>query len=79
MQTPRTFIAIMEGAARAAKQQFEMFVSGAWHGEAFARTKRLKPLSDYLTEHVDQRPPDLLSAFREMKARGVSVDIKKLN
>jgi nitrate reductase assembly molybdenum cofactor insertion protein NarJ len=71
----------MEGRAHAAKQQFDIAVAGAWHAEAFARTKRLKPLSKYLA-HDDSRGQDgaqMLAALREMNARGAPMTIRKVH
>jgi hypothetical protein len=70
--------------ARAAKWDFDLALSNAWHGEAFARTKRLKKFSAYVgNESVEgRRAPDevgVLTLFREMQAHGKDVKITRLN
>jgi len=70
----------MEGAARHAQKQMDLAIVGAWHNEAFARTKRLNKLSSYLG---NERPSGksnhakALAFFHGLKARGVPVKISK--
>jgi hypothetical protein len=81
-QTPRSFVAVMDGAARRQKREFDLMVSGAWHAEAFARTKQLKQLSDYTgTKPVRkaQTPDEMLAALQMMKAGGAPLSIRELN
>jgi hypothetical protein len=70
----------MEGAARQVQRQMDLAIVGAWHSEAFARTKRLNKLSSYLSK--DQPSPrsnhaQALAFFHGLKARGVPVKISK--
>jgi hypothetical protein len=72
----------MDGAARRQKWEFDLMVSGAWHAEAFARTKQLKQLSDYTgTKPVRkaQTPDEMLAALQMMKAGGAPLNIRELN
>jgi hypothetical protein len=70
----------MEGAARQVQRQMDLAIVGAWHSEAFARTKRLNKLSSYLGQ---DRPSSTsnhakaLAFFHSLKARGVPVKISK--
>lgn len=71
----------MEGRARAAKDAFDLAVSQAWHGEVFARQKKLKDLSDYLSSKADEGPvaPEVvLDAMLTLQAAGVPMNIKKV-
>jgi hypothetical protein len=81
VQTPRTFLAVMEGRARAAKQEYELSVSQAWHGEVFARQKKLKKLSEYLPRDEQAEPvsPEVvLDAMLTLQAAGVPMKIVKV-
>jgi hypothetical protein len=70
----------MEGMARAAKRNLELAITGAWHAEAFARTKRMKKLSAYLPgEQPLNGGDDVIGIFRAMKKGGKPVSIRKLN
>lgn len=69
----------MEGLSRAAKHQFELAVTNAWHGETFARTKRLKKLSTYLKPKGSETPADMLGAFKAFRHAGLPINIRKLN
>jgi hypothetical protein len=52
----------------------------AWHVEAFAREKRLKPLKQYLSKpDVDQRATNLLGALRGMKRKGIPMTIERIH
>jgi hypothetical protein len=46
--TPRELYAVFAGRAIAAKRAYSLALWATWHGEAFARTKRLSPLADLL-------------------------------
>lgn len=80
-QTPRTFIAITEGMVRAAKRDIDRTIAGAWHGEAFARTKRLKKLGNYVGDGPAREgsSAEALSMFRAFKKQGLPIKIKRLN
>lgn len=78
VQTPRSFVAILDGRSRAAKQDYELAVAQAWHTEAFARTKRLKRLIDYLKEPKAQTPEEILAAFRSFQSHGAPMEIEQL-
>ena len=72
----------MEGRARAAQRSFEFGLSQAWHTEAFAREKRLKPLAKYIgkAEKTDQSRGGamLYGTLIEMQARGVPMTIRRV-
>lgn len=75
------FIAIMEGRAHAAVQEFELAVSQAWHTEVFARQKKLKDLDQYLPKKAEAGPvaPELvLDAMLTLQAAGVPINIRKV-
>lgn len=60
------------------RQQFDLVVTGAWHSETFARTKRLKKLASYLSETEKPDPiQGLQSMFDRMKAQGKFVKMTK--
>lgn len=76
----------MEGRARAAKHEVDVAIATAWHGEAFARTKRLKRLSSYLEGDVRTKveapandADGVLSLFKDMAAKGKDVKISRVN
>lgn len=81
-QTPRTFLAIMRGRALAAKSEYELALYQAWHGEAFARAKKLESLKHYLpSEGAGEpvQPEVILDAMMTMQAHGVPMNIRKLH
>ena len=75
----------MEGAALAAKRQFESEITLAWHTAAFnaaTKSKRgLKKLDDYLPKRRgrEQSAGEMLEILREFQARGAKMDIKRVN
>lgn len=73
----------MEGRARAATREFEGRLSQAWHTEAFAREKKLRPLGKYLNtaekQDTSRGAGALLATLREMKERGVPMTIRRLD
>ena len=70
----------MEGCSRAAKRKSDAMLSQAWHTEAFARTKRLKPLNQLLGIKPRQQTPDeMLAAFKAIASRGVPMNFKQIN
>lgn len=73
----------MKGCAHAATREFELAITTAHQGEAFARTKKLKSLSEYLprdenAETQAVQPEVILDAMLTMKAHGVAMEIKKV-
>lgn len=73
----------MEGRARAAEREFERRLSQAWHTEAFAREKRLKPLKKYLEHDAPKDDPsrgaaNLISTLREMQAKGMPISFRRV-
>jgi nitrate reductase assembly molybdenum cofactor insertion protein NarJ len=70
----------MEGRSRAAKQQFDIAVAGAWHAEAFARQRRLKSLAKYMGRTTDQKQSgtQMLAMLQELSARGAPMTIRKV-
>lgn len=71
----------MKGRAAAAENRFRDGISQAWHTEAFAREKRLRPLSKYLKQAdgaADRGGAALLGMLRSMKRQGVPMTIRKL-
>lgn len=81
-QTPKSFVAIMEGAARRQKREYELTVVGAWHAEAFARQKRLKKLGDYLGDKPKARrqtPEEMFAVIQQFKAGGAPMNIREVN
>jgi hypothetical protein len=70
----------MEGAARRAKRKSDATIALAWHIEAFARQKTLKPLRELLdVKPKAQTPDEMLAAMLTMQARGTPMNIKKLH
>jgi hypothetical protein len=71
----------MKGRAKAAQDRFRDGISQAWHTEAFAREKRLRPLSKYLMQTEggsDRGGAALLGMLRSMKRQGAPITIRKL-
>lgn len=84
MQSPRSFVAIMEGAARAAKRKHEGELSLAWHSAAFgaaAQCGKLKKLDHYLPKRPSrpQTASEMLGVLREFQARGAKMNIQRVN
>lgn len=65
--------------ARAANRHVDLAILGAWHAEAFARTKVLKKLSAYMQrqETPQSNAAQALAFFHSLKARGVPVTITR--
>lgn len=79
-QTPRSFVSIMEGCSRAAKRKSDAMISHAWHVEAFARQKKLKPLREMLgVKAKPQTTDEMLAELRGFQSRGVPMNIKRLH
>jgi hypothetical protein len=79
-QTPRSFVAIMDARARAAKRESDAALSLAWHIEAFARQKRLKPLREMLgIKPKAQTTDEMLAVFRQIAGKGVPMNFKQIN
>jgi hypothetical protein len=71
----------LEGRNHAAKRQHDMLIGQAWHTEAFAREKRLKPLAKYLSASQPrsaQGSAEMLATLREIQARGAVMNIRKV-
>lgn len=74
----------MEGAARAAKNRMDELFWQAWHVEAFARMKG-RDFKAALKRHFGgspakaQTPLEMLDALKEFKARGVPMNIRRVN
>jgi hypothetical protein len=76
----------MEGAALAAKRQSDLATATAWHTAMFALAGysgglKGKRLSDYLSpdETHLKKNAEAIAFFHKLKARGVPVDITRLN
>jgi hypothetical protein len=69
----------MEGAALAARRQFDLAITTAWHTEAFARTKKLPKLASLIGDHdgTKSASAQALAFFHGLKAKGVPVEIYK--
>jgi hypothetical protein len=81
-QTPKSFVAVMEGAARRQKREFDLAITQAWHAVAFDRTKRLKGLADYLVvkpKYKAQTPEAMFAALMQMQAGGAPLSIREIN
>jgi hypothetical protein len=83
-ENPRSYVNAMEGMAHAAKREFDLAISTAWHTAVFALTGyggKLKDLREYLdarkNDDGDQRlrNAQLIHYFQSMKAKGVPIDI----
>ena len=82
LQSPRSFVVVMKGRAKAAKSAFDLAIMQAWHGEAFARSKRLEKLSKYLgsKERVrPQTPAEMLEVLRSFQSKGAGMNIRRVN
>jgi hypothetical protein len=70
----------MEGCSLAAKRTSDAMLSQAWHIEAFARQKRLKPLRELLgIKPKAQTPDEMLAVFQAFASRGVPMNFKQIN
>jgi hypothetical protein len=72
----------MEGRARAAKREAEAMLSQAWHTEAFARQKHLKPLDKILAKRKPRRvqsPEEMLAILMQCQAGGAPLTIREIN
>lgn len=81
-QSPRSFVAVMKGCARAAKRALDLSVSQAWHGEAFARQKHLEKLSKYIGSSEPKRaqtPEEMLAVFRSFQSQGAGMTITQVH
>jgi hypothetical protein len=70
----------MEGRARAAQHEYEIALTQAWHGEVFARQKKLKRLSEYLPSENSNavQPEAILDAMLTMQAHGVPMTVRRV-
>ena len=75
----------MEGAARAAKRQFDRDISHAWHTAGFsgaAQAGKLKRLDKYLSNGKPKRaqtPAEMLDALRALRDMGAPMSIRQVN
>jgi hypothetical protein len=70
----------MDGCSRRAKRQSDAMLSQAWHTEAFARTKRLKPLRELLDIKTKAQTTDeMLAVFKAIAGRGVPMNFRQIN
>lgn len=75
----------MEGAALAAKREYDLAIATAWHTAVFglqgyAGKLKGKKLSDFLSDHSDKQPTkhaQAIAFFHSLKARGVPVEITR--
>jgi len=83
LQTPRSFVTIMEGAARAANRRIESDLAIAWHVENFSRMgKAFKGLGHYLARLKPRKPQsgdEILAVFQQFQAAGAKMTIRKIN
>jgi len=82
-QSYPSFAWIMHGANQRMRAQRDLALAQAWHGERFARTERLKPLSDYLDEmggrpRRKMKPAEIIARFRQMAEGGAAIRITKV-
>ena len=74
----------MKGCAHAANRELELAIATGWHAELFARTKKLKSLSEYLPrDDADGpapvvQPEVILDAMLTMQAHGVPMQVRKV-
>ena len=81
----------MEGMAHAAKRQFDLAISTAWHTAVFALSGYSGKLNELTADHDSMTGQDgkadqqrvnnarLIHFFHTLKARGVPVDISRVN
>ena len=72
---------IMEGRFHAARQAADLAISQAWHAEAFARQKRLKPLGEYLSKSggpQGQSGAEMVATLHELRVRGAPMNIRRV-
>lgn len=77
----------MEGAVLAAKRQHDQAIFTAWHTAVFAigmygGKLKGKTLSDFLSSDEPQgstKHAEAIAYFHKLKARGVPVDISRVN
>jgi hypothetical protein len=91
LQTPRSYVVIMEGMARAATMRVDLAIMEAWHTASFALGMyggklKGKRLSDFLTSSRATAPTDFrwkhaqaLAFFHTLRERGVQIDISRAN
>jgi hypothetical protein len=83
-QTPASFDAVMRGVIAARKAQGESDMALAYQVAAFnaaGRAGKLKSLSHYQSKasrKVAQTPAEMLEVFRQFKARGVPMNIRRI-
>lgn len=75
-QTPALFQAVMSGAERRERRQFELMTFAAWQGERFARTGKLKPLDHYLSEMRRKNAQTPAEMLKVLKALGTGTGME---
>ncbi|MEG3152997.1 hypothetical protein U1769_24150 [Sphingomonas sp. ZT3P38] len=75
------FVAVMKGRAHAAKEQRDLAIWQAWQGERFARTKKLKDLSEYLSGGSKEpvQPEVVLDAMLTLQAQGAAMTVRRVS
>lgn len=71
----------MKGRSLAATRDHEARLAQAWHGELFARQKKLKNLRHYLPGRDAERvqPETVLEAMLTIQAQGVPMTVRKVD
>jgi hypothetical protein len=84
-QTPASFDAVMRGAIRARRMQGDADLALAYSVAALsaaAQAGKLKSLSHYQRRgdrgNLAQTPQEMLSVFRQFKARGAPINIQRV-
>ena len=81
LESPRSFVNAMDGAARAAERQLDRDIALAWHTAAFsgaASVGKLKDLSEY-RRRKGQSPEQMLGALMALQDKGAPMTIRRLN
>lgn len=63
----------MRGRASAARRREEALIAGAWHVEAFARTKRLPDLAKVLRREPANSDAAVIAMLDGLAARGLCI------
>jgi hypothetical protein len=79
-QTASSYSLAMEARANVRKRETERDLFIAWHTEAFAREKRLKPLAKYLSpsSQAGQSPKEMLSILKQFREKGANMNIRRV-
>jgi hypothetical protein len=87
LETPHSFINAMKGSALRRKRELDLGIYTAWHTAVFALGMyggklKGKTLSDFLSSDGPPRrskSAEAIAFFHTLKARGVPVEITRLN